>query len=1428
MGRRNPVRKDKTKRKNARISSLNVAAATERAKEVKYTRFAKPCKDCEEDFWVTPAEQRNCAKKGWDLATIKRCYQCKAFRKAERSRPPSVDPEPATSRGEDEIVRPSVRSMSSERDAPTSEQELDEKVPDHADEVESERGTSSGEEADEELDEKVPDCDESATGVAGKEASVSAASSSVAATTATKLDKKELGDAQPVKSDKKATQPVKYHFHMISYPAVQLAEDPRPGSRAYGLEPLGSSVTANIRAHLRDLTTEDLNEAADFDAIPAPTELFMKISSMYAQGSFGLSEKRVQVLRASVNRSVNAYYRVARADPKFMRDLNAVAPHIVDVHSYFIRLSAAMEWWAIVEMPRRQGNFSQAVRAANTNTDYLVQFNEWKDTGVVRNVRATAALMRRNPAQTAACCLCVVGTAPAACGTTIGTVLGGCATAVWTSVKAAAVNPLVIGAAALCACSSTPEDFQDEVVQRVKRGVKRVRDQVCGTSEEDSPNEVSHPRPIIGAEDSQPERKGPPASMTMGAGAPELVANHGRQDPEPGARPRKVQRVEDLGGFATSATSTSTGSRTATRATSTSTGGEAKHGAPVGLDLDDAPARAPMIWPNWQRRAPYALPVQWEDMRMPINEASNITLIAYGVRGIYRGLRGGLRRMQQTTLNMGGRDQAQLEYAEIAQESSSDEEDEPMGKEKEKETQHFRMPTHAASAWCRLNENAGPATDYDLDSLSWDILETYGGYTHCDPGFDEVPLSPQAYSTRILLDYKERAGGYQPSSAFAVYVKPAPYRNPDNCPFYYGTTCLLPAPDGQKPGQPLDPKYQLDPAFRGSWKPKEHPKVLKRHEKEEEAVNRAADLYPDVDTKSTTKRWWHTGLLLFDIAVTGYASTPKNLMDGMGRHYGVACTGCSCDANPKGPILDYNARGTCARCQLWNEADDMTRFWSDLLPGLGLEYRESTPRTNPPPPITTLVDKIRAGESIGSYSAADDNFGLVSWYSRLDSRRRRIYGSGIDAYINGDMKTVSAFPMSTFIKWEKQSNPNPNGKNKRLKAPRLVCPSKDPAANLVSGPPFWAISEALKRQTQCWLKGDVNSSAPIITVTSGCNPLQVGDIFGSWLDVDGYSIVVELDFSRLDSTENKNFALVADRVMAKIALKACDIYDEDAFNALFRSMTHRKVFTPFGKFDYLFGLCSGFGGTFHRNTLGVTIAVVGRVLANLKRLWPEGVAGADLESFIRFMGLGDDCLLAFRGVPPAVASQVLSASILDLAAMGLNPSPVAPQIVSFCSALFWPIIVDGRETFVLAPELLRQLSRFGATFNHKFPQCTNTQARALCLGMVKSNPFWQALPVLRVLYFYYIDLEVKADLSQQEWHKTYVETTHTYARSSRVVQFMEIAYGLDAMSTKQLEDELHTALLASDARPCFFSSPLIHTAATHFHKMRDTNVLEQC
>jgi len=766
--------------------------------------------------------------------------------------------------------------------------------------------------------------------------------------------------------------------------------------------------------------------------------------------------------------------------------------------------------------------------------------------------------------------------------------------------------------------------------------------------------------------------------------------------------------------------------------------------------------------------------------------------------------------------------------------------DEPQGKDAE--NPHFSEPAGAFPERPSGFDDLGPPGYARAELAGVELLmHSYTGLDASDLKYEFIEVQQLPMGNEDILEFREAGGEYRTTYSTFVMNEPAPYRNPDICPHIDGVECQMKLPPDA--GE-LGPTAFIDEAFRASWTGAMKARAEDRFARVQ-AASRENDALNVVRSDLPFKCWWITGPLLWQSPPMAYEASVRNFCFGMGRHYGEKPRACACDPEPNKPLADYRHVGTCEMCVAWEEARVAMLPWSSQLPHKANEYLQHQDRLGEPVDVQHHVEAIALGEPIPKCSPADDQFGFASWYMGLDSTRRGVYGPGINDLLEGRFAFYT-FSMTAFIKWEKATQNLPNGKSKRLKAPRLVCPSKHPQANLVSGPVFKAVSKALTWDSQAWLRAQSQPTPwvapsevqketqdleppqlPPVVITSGMSPRGVGAVFGEWQKES--CIAIEFDFRALDSSENKQYARVVYPILALIINLACNVLHLGALEFLFQSMSHRWMYTPFGRFLYIWGLCSGFGGTYHINSIGVTIAICGRLWVRLKaeltRVQGSPPVGG-IFNYIRYIGLGDDGLVGIRGVRREVVAVVKQQVVEDLKVMGLNPTPVHSIIPSFCSALFWPIVVDGNETYVLGPEILRALSRFGATYNHSKPTCTRVQGLAYCKGTVLSNMHWKGIPILRVLWDYYSGVDVEADVSQLEEHKGYeCDPTVKYSKSVKTNLFIRKAYGLDLEEVHLLESELHSALTLSRGGPCFFSSPLLHAMASHFEKVRDHDVL---
>lgn len=666
--------------------------------------------------------------------------------------------------------------------------------------------------------------------------------------------------------------------------------------------------------------------------------------------------------------------------------------------------------------------------------------------------------------------------------------------------------------------------------------------------------------------------------------------------------------------------------------------------------------------------------------------------------------------------------------------------------------------------------------------------------------------------------YSAGAGLFrEPTSHFQCWVGGMVYQKANLCSWFGGYNCQAELPDGcmvvTEKGQEFHPEMCLQPAHRKTWKQK------KLHKVEVSRLKETAEHGAWwVDEGKEKQKMFHTWILNIDTAVAAYGNTAVNTAQGFQRHYGLKTKECNCRSL-------YNQAVTrlplCSMCVLWDEAIlNTSNVWDGLAKNLAhARCDEHELKEGPaPPPIGfyNLVDTIAAGLKVPDQpTPLRDGYSLMSWWNGLPHQQRAVYGPGIISYLDGTYTNSSSYSMSVFVKWEKATNVSPGTTSKLFKFPRLVCPSADPSANLVTGPIFKVASDALKFNTREWLnKSDLTAPLPEMLTTSGFTSLEVGLIArAAWYQ--GYDKCGEFDLSSLDASQNGNFARQTDSQVKKIACKFMMWTPE--CEAAFHSFRKRLVKTKFGNFEYISGECSGFAGTFVCNTIGCVTAILGRCK---QFVISRGILG------IKFVmiALGDDSLVFTSGLTKSQFNAMMSEVPAELIVMGLLPKPVVSLTPSFCSALFWPILVNSEETLVLAPEVLRLLSRVGMSLSVKSGKFTHAEARALNKGLALSNGAWAGLPILRVLHT--VGIAIKEDaVYELESHKSYSFEQADYAVSVYAEGFLEKTYGWNRASVQELETQLFSVMTAAQGGPCFISSSLLAQGAHHFARVREVGHL---
>lgn len=574
--------------------------------------------------------------------------------------------------------------------------------------------------------------------------------------------------------------------------------------------------------------------------------------------------------------------------------------------------------------------------------------------------------------------------------------------------------------------------------------------------------------------------------------------------------------------------------------------------------------------------------------------------------------------------------------------------------------------------------------------------------------------------------------------------------------------------------------------------------------------------------------WSVTGALCLDNPPVAFSNTSGNWARGLSRHYdNPERNSCVPDVKSDGLHIQHG----CARCQgclMWEEhARAAAPLIDQVITDTGCwaeRMEQETAGADFDPNDVELLELVLKALPLSGNPQFRRGCFLYYW-GRLDTNQRGKYKQGWQDLVDGKMTLEARFRMSMFVKFEKKCTTfmcDVGGDEAIFGLPRLVCPSDDPGDNVAMGPFGLLIQKGLTLGFRDWVEGGFVGPPPILSVSSGSNAYEIGRWYGWCLD-NGFNFL-EDDFSRLDSRHGPGFSTQADRLMVRMVCSVRGMSPTE-INMLRKSRI-RLVKTPWGVFTLDLALCSGFGLTFQANTAGCSIAVYGCFVV----VSVHGVPKRVYELYL--LALGDDSLLAVRGYTIEELRQMGPRFAKRLASCGLKAKTVACICPSFCSQIFWPIKISRCangvwgpeiETIVMAPEIARFFSRFGATFTAKKDksQFTVAEAIALSFGIILSNAHFVALPILRVFHWYYHSVGTVGTVPSLEPHQiALLERGDTrYAVSDFVAGFLKHSYGWDAGDVLSFEKRLWDALAQSNGGPCLITDPFLHMGSEYFNEV---------
>jgi len=245
------------------------------------------------------------------------------------------------------------------------------------------------------------------------------------------------------------------------------------------------------------------------------------------------------------------------------------------------------------------------------------------------------------------------------------------------------------------------------------------------------------------------------------------------------------------------------------------------------------------------------------------------------------------------------------------------------------------------------------------------------------------------------------------------------------------------------------------------------------------------------------------------------------------------------------------------------------------------------------------------------------------------------------------------------------------------KFPRLI-QSSHPVANLALGPWVYAFSKEL---TKRW-----GRDSPIC-YASGMDAIALGEWMSSVKAEFAPDQGVESDFSKFDSTVHLDFLRLEHDILVRFGLQGVAAEFNKAHYKKKGASRHGLRYKVPGQ------RASGVPATSAGNSM-----INGLVNAYVVAKWAgngTAVPYAKIRDTTRIIVMGDDGMTFSKSIP---SESFLKAS---LEALGLK---VTPQYrwrwcdYEFCSGMFAPAVVDGKEGLVLAPKPGRIIPKLGATY----------------------------------------------------------------------------------------------------------------------------------
>jgi hypothetical protein len=332
-----------------------------------------------------------------------------------------------------------------------------------------------------------------------------------------------------------------------------------------------------------------------------------------------------------------------------------------------------------------------------------------------------------------------------------------------------------------------------------------------------------------------------------------------------------------------------------------------------------------------------------------------------------------------------------------------------------------------------------------------------------------------------------------------------------------------------------------------------------------------------------------------------------------------------------------------------------------------------------------FVELCRAQVSLWNDYLVDTLMSTLSWIEKHNGPKKRLYRLALIQLAAG---APIEYVIKAFVKREimfgKVSRNDGYYTDERY-APRVIT-SHDPRMTVHVGPVFHTVYEKLKEI--------FNGQSPIepnIWYTSGMNKNQLGDLVHHIESLTIGGIWMMSDFSKFDAH------ITMEHLQAELEMMMYILGNVQGENSVSDLMLtyYRNGFTSLGQERMTYALTrasgdpdTGFGNSFIAQAAHL---IVLNHFFDAKQLRTNG------DIYMVFCG--DDFIIRFSAACPKPNMQVYETIMKDECGFESSPRYVRDAHLKYCSNVFVPAIVNGRETYIATQLPFKNLSK--AYASHK-------------------------------------------------------------------------------------------------------------------------------